>query len=284
MAIRDEELSVFFICDAATIDSPSIKLAERIRRTLIEPAIPERFQNVSLRHGDFHSGPAELDHYTVDMMAQDNLVIVDLTGLDATSYFIVGARAHINLPIVYICEDAWPIPPELRGVNVVPYAMINIEYYIPDLRNAIENALDDYEADLISPRQTSLSDARVELANRIVASAEAIRSLRINSLGVGVDELLSIADDLKKLPDDNSSSRLKEASDKAVKVLFSFMDELSSQAGARITLTGAVSLIVGGGLAFRVPPPSAPAWPSGTERMFSRTGSRESPSADKATV
>jgi hypothetical protein len=213
---------------------------------LIEPAIPDRFQNVSLRHGDFHAGPAELDHYTVDMMAQDNLVIVDLTSLDDTSYFIIGARAHINLPIVYICQDAWPIPPELRGVNVMPYAMINIEYYIPDLRNVIENALDDYEANLTSPGQMSPSEARLELANRIEASAEAMRSLRINSLGVGVEELLAIADDLKKLPDDNSPSRLKEASDKALKVLFSFMDELSSQAGARITLTGAVALIVGG--------------------------------------
>jgi hypothetical protein len=43
-----------------------------------------------------------------------------------------------------------------------------------------------------------------------------------------------------------SRSRLQEAGDKALKVIFSLLDELSSQPGARMAISGALALIVGG--------------------------------------
>jgi hypothetical protein len=87
---------------------------------------------------------------------------------------------------------------------------------------------------------------RLELANRIEATVEVIRLLRINSAGESVDELVAIAEELKKLPGENSPSRLQEAGDKALKVLFGLLDEISTQPGARMAITGAISLIVGG--------------------------------------
>ena len=64
-----------------------------------------------------------------------------------------------------------------------------------------------------------------------------IRELRINSVSESVDELVAIADELKKLSDENSSSRLQEAADKALQVVFALLDELSTQEGARLTDT-----------------------------------------------
>ena len=61
-----------------------------------------------------------------------------------------------------------------------------------------------------------------------------IRELRINSVSESVDELVAIADELKKLSDENSSSRLQEAADKALQVVFALLDELSTQEGARL--------------------------------------------------
>jgi hypothetical protein len=87
---------------------------------------------------------------------------------------------------------------------------------------------------------------RLELANRIEATADAIRALRINSLTESVDELVTIAEQLKTLPNENAPSRLHEAADKALKVISALFDELSSQPGARLAVTGALALIVGG--------------------------------------
>jgi len=61
-----------------------------------------------------------------------------------------------------------------------------------------------------------------------------------------VDELVAIADELKKLPDENNPSRLQEAGDNALKVVFALLDELATQEGARRAITGALALIVGG--------------------------------------
>jgi hypothetical protein len=57
---------------------------------------------------------------------------------------------------------------------------------------------------------------RLELDNRIEATADVIRLLRINSVSESVDELVAIAEELKKLPEENSPSRLEEAGDKAL--------------------------------------------------------------------
>jgi hypothetical protein len=48
------------------------------------------------------------------------------------------------------------------------------------------------------------------------------------------------------LPDGSSRSRLQEAGDRALKVVFALLDELSSQPGARMAISGALALIVGG--------------------------------------
>jgi hypothetical protein len=87
---------------------------------------------------------------------------------------------------------------------------------------------------------------RLELARRIEATAEVIRVLRINSVSESVDELIAIADELKKSTDESNPSRLKEAGDKAFRVLFVLLDELSTQPGIRMALTGAIALLVGG--------------------------------------
>jgi hypothetical protein len=61
-----------------------------------------------------------------------------------------------------------------------------------------------------------------------------------------VDELVAIAEELKNQSDENNPSRLQEAGDKALKVVFALLDELATQEGARLAITGALALIVGG--------------------------------------
>lgn len=247
MAERDK-VRIHFICEANDGNSPSSPLIEHIASALVEPAIPSNIE-YELERGTFHGEPGQLEHYTVDMMASDDLVIADLSDLGETSYFILGARIHKGLPIVYICDESSTVPYDFKSGLVVRYSLDDPELSILDLREEIERAL----AEKNDPRLPQVPvpplpprEMRLELANRIEATADVIRALRINSVSESVDELTSIANDLKQLPDENSPLRLQEGADKALKVIFSLLDQLSSQQGARMAIAGAIALIVGG--------------------------------------
>ncbi|TKV77992.1 hypothetical protein FDV58_27710 [Bradyrhizobium elkanii] len=250
--MADDKVKIHFICEAENDDSPPAPLVDEIARRLVEPAIPPSI-DYALSRGDFHSEPGSLDHYTIDMMSSDRLVILDLSDLSDTAYFLLGARAYKGLPIVYICDETYPIRRDLRTERIVRYSMKDLEGSIGHLREEIEYTLaEDHDPGYSSPRlpipPLPPREMRLELASRIEATADVVRDLRLNSgaAAESVDRLVAIAAELKGLPDENNPSRLTEAGENALKVLVSLLDELSTQAGARMAITGAISLIVGG--------------------------------------
>ncbi|MET0677343.1 MAG: hypothetical protein ABW175_16220, partial [Bradyrhizobium sp.] len=127
----DEKMSIHFICEAQSVDSPPLSYIEELVRELVEPAIPPNI-DYKLDRGDFRNEPGTLDHYTIDRMSMDDLVIADLTSLKETSFFILGARVHLNLPIVYIVNDDHFIANEHD--RVIRYSLQRLEESIPPLR------------------------------------------------------------------------------------------------------------------------------------------------------
>jgi hypothetical protein len=247
----DRVIRIHFFCEATDEELPAAPMDKYVLKQLVQPALPEGFQ-YQLNDGDFHSEPGSLDHYTIDMMAEFELVIADLTELSETAFFLLGARTHKGLPIVYICQTTFPLPYALdNNVGVVRYEIENPAESINYLSEQIAAALaENRKPKSLRPRmprrQLAPREARLELARRIESTAEVIGLLRINSLGDTVAELVQISQDLKNVADDSNNSVLQEASERALKVLFAILDELSSVPGARMAITGAVSLIVGG--------------------------------------
>jgi hypothetical protein len=245
--MADDKVKIHFICEAVTEDSPPVPLIEAIAQKLVEPAIPPNI-DYTLNRGDFRAEDGMLDHYTVDMVATDDLVIVDLSDLADTAHFVLGARAYKGLPIVYICDETFPVRRDLRTDRIIRYSMEDLEGSVLHLREEIEYALAHDPGNLAPVLVPPLSprEMRLELASRIEATANVIRELRINSVSESVDELVAIAEELKKQSDENHPARLQEAGDKALKVVFTLLDELATQEGARLAITGALALIVGG--------------------------------------
>jgi hypothetical protein len=244
----NKQVKIHFLCEVHNTDSPPEPLTSEIARYLVEPAIPTDL-GYSLSRGDFQSEPGTLDHYTIDMMDEADLVIADLSALSGTSYFLLGARAYKNRPIVYIRDEAYPQRYDFStDIPVTVYTPDDYEDSILSLREEIERALRDKSPGTGSDHDISRPprEMRHELADRIEATAEVIRSLRINSTGESVERLIAIANELKDAPDENHSSHLQRAAEKALAVIYSLLDELSSQPGARMAITGAISLIVGG--------------------------------------
>lgn len=283
------EVKIHFICQIKNNDNPRRQLAAEITGRLIEPAIPAGL-DFDLQHGDFRAEPGSLDHYTIDMMAWDQLVIVDLTDLSETAYFLIGARAHKGLPIVYIYDEAYAVPYDLRSDLLVRYSIDRLPESVMHLREEIERALAEKSPASLSPKVSipplPPRELRLELANRIEATADLIRLLRINSVSQGVDELVAIAAELRALPDESSPSRLQDAGDKALNVVSAIFDELSSQPGARMAISGALALIIGGtgvsgvaafsaGLAFWYGKDAYKTWMTAWGKRHTRTARRK---------
>jgi hypothetical protein len=243
----------FFISHRGAGDSPPNDEVDVVYKTLIKPTMA-RFPDFEVRwRGNFKvvgAGSPFIPPAGHTMEA--DLVIADLTELAAEGYYQVGLRQAIQQPLVLIAEaDAdqrvsllthqyisypfTPSPPTAGDVSTID----NLEAAIREAL-AKEGGLAPFNVQLPTPKER-----RLELALRIDATADTIRLLRINSLGDSVAELVEIADSLRA-SDDPTDSPLQEAGKKALLVLSAVFDQLSTQAGARMAITGAVSLIVGG--------------------------------------
>lgn len=245
MADDPDHIRVFLVCER--IDgSPPEPVASDILFHFVRPAIPDELSH-NLEKADFRpNADASLDHYDVDMMAEVDLVVCDLTRLSKTADFLVGAREPRGLPVVYICDEVFQLPFE-RSANIVRYSRTDYGPAIPALRQAILEALDGVEDAVgLPPSQRPPGVTKSELANRIQATAEAIRELRLNSAGDEVQELFDIVEEMRKQPDDTTISYLQQCADKALTIIFRLMDELATKQGARLTISGAIGLIVGG--------------------------------------
>jgi len=242
---EDEQKRILFISEATDGSSPAQSIMSELHDRLLRPAMPKDVYH-RLDRGDIRAEPATLDHYTIDQLASEHLVVADLTELSNTAYFersrLPAAADRLHLRRI--------LPSSLRSPKPARHQIQarGDEEAIPDLREAIERALADpdaYTPEVGLPARLPRA-SRIELANRIQAAADTLRDLRINSAGETAEELVTIADELRKLPDDHEAARVRQLADKAIKVLSSLLDEMASRPAARMAITGAISLIVGG--------------------------------------
>ena len=91
-----------------------------------------------------------------------------------------------------------------------------------------------------SPRKSKL-----ELADRIETVANAVASLRINSVSEHVQKLREIGQEVRDLP--NSTPSLKDVATHALPVLTHLFDALGTHQGAQVIIAGAVAGILGAG-------------------------------------
>ncbi|MEY9161630.1 hypothetical protein [Bradyrhizobium japonicum] len=243
-----DKTNVRFIYEDEPEHTPT-SITDEITRYLVLPAIPTDL-SINFQHGDFHGAPGNMDHYTIDMIASDHLVIADLTSLRSTSRFLLGARAYKRLPIIYIHEKGYPIPDMPSDFPSVEYSMTNPRPAIATLRDEIRRALSEPREVLptTTTAPSSTREVRLDLVKRIQEAAGAISDLRINSKTASdaVDSLREIANDLESTEDQKSSSAMQDAAEKVLPVLSRFAKEFSSAKGARIVIAGVIAYVLGG--------------------------------------
>jgi hypothetical protein len=220
---------------------------ERLFRELVSPAVA-RFPDFELSLSS--EVPSEAD-----------LMIADLSNMNEANYFKLGAASGAGLPIVYIVQntDNLTLPIALQesidsSDRIVKYGLPYDSDFLfdPDdiqaLVDAIREILSTTWVHAPNSGLSSLSPAaqRGRLVDRIEDSAEALRALRLNSIGQHIDEIVAVAAELRRVPDKETPGAIKSSALKVLELLGSMADELKSQKGARFAIAGIVALLVGG--------------------------------------
>lgn len=225
--------------------------AEAVFEKLVLPAV-EHFPNLEskgMAHDLVYAGSPFTP--VADLMMAADLVIADLTGGTSEGYYQIGLRQSAQLPLVLIAEDGIELSVNLSGIEYVgyPFDRLPNTEAIDRLSNAIRQAFDTAQRGSTSsqiPLKSTPRERRFDLAERIEETAEIIAHFRINSAGEAVTELRAVAEELKVAKDENTFTALKEAADAVLKVLLKILDQLATVRGARMAISGAIALVVGG--------------------------------------
>ncbi|MEX2129101.1 MAG: hypothetical protein WD871_12790 [Xanthobacteraceae bacterium] len=250
MAIR----TCIYISQRDQGESPPGINAEAVYETLVLPVM-EHFPEFRMNPRGYIHETGEISAQLLKEIAEADLVIADLTELSASGYFELGARYAAGLPTVLIGDVDYVMPFNAREFELVRYPFVQSpgiagdEETIEALVNAIREALDidpERPSSMRVPMKKTPKERRYELADRIEAAADVIRLIGSNSASRAIVELEAIAEELKSVPDAETPTALREAADRALKVLLQIMDQLATARGSRMAISGTIALIVGG--------------------------------------
>ncbi|MCA1530415.1 hypothetical protein [Bradyrhizobium yuanmingense] len=204
-------------------------------------------------------------------------MIADLTFLNPHTLYELGVRHALQAPVIHMQLEEYVLPFDvasyrsvvfsLRTPDNVREAQQELEVAIRDfleVESPVSNPVTDARARMTltpswehksaspipAPASKSLSlKQRNDYADRIETVAFAIGELRINSISEEVQQLLSIASDLRKSEEGAPAEQIQDLTDKILLVLAQIDKVVGSSRLGKLALSGALAaLVTGGGL------------------------------------
>jgi hypothetical protein len=250
----DNERTCYFICQRGAGDSPASEMPRIILEALIVPAM-QQYKDFRIIRSDFEHEPGSITGpLTSDILSAD-LVIVDLSDLSPSGYYQIGSRHSAGLPLVMIAQTEFVIAISPHDFSFIRYEFLTDgpdadtvpEENVEALANAIKYALNE-RAGLprVNAKPLSPKEQRIQLADRLEQTADALRLLRINSVADESEKIDAIAAELREAPDEDTPNAIRSAALNVLKILEALGEQLATAKGARLVIAGIVSLIVGG--------------------------------------
>jgi hypothetical protein len=235
-------------------NAPQNNAAEAIFNVLVAPVFRIDFPDFEVVRYNSEIIHGAINEQILEDIQTADLVVADLTELTQSGFYEIGVRHSTGLPTVLLAQTGNALPFDMKDFRFVVYSYDATDDEVEQrtreaLIEAIKGALQTpprapglgLPATKTSPRET-----RHELATRIQESADALRSLRLNSVGDIVASLQKIAADLQTVQDEKTPSAMKEAGEKVLKILSRIADQLATVRGSRIIVAGIISLVIGG--------------------------------------
>jgi hypothetical protein len=217
----------------------------RIQKQLIVPALA-KFPGFAVSHLDI----SDLDrNVPLSEMATADLVITDVTEVSRGVSYQLGVRSSVGKPLILIAEGDSPFYSAEHAA--LQYSLAKNQ---PDaeLVEELATLIGIKLAVATTTKSTAIQKRneehvkRLDLAKRIEETAEYLRNLRMNSLADAIDDLESIATELKDPLQPHPPSELKQVAARVMEIFTRISGQLANTRGSRIALSGAVGLILGG--------------------------------------
>jgi hypothetical protein len=235
-------------------NAPTHNAAEAAYNTLVAPVFRIDFPEFEVIRYHSESVHGSISERVLNDVLTADLVIADLTELTSNGFYELGVRHATGLPTVLLAQVGHPLPFDHKDYRFVTYLNKGSDDEVDQrtreaLIEAVNSALQTVSPTpglRIPTQKTSPREIRHELAARIQESADALQSLRINSVGDIVASLQKIAADLEAVEDEKTPSAMKEAGEKVLKILSRIADQLATVKGSRIIVAGIISFVLGG--------------------------------------
>jgi hypothetical protein len=239
----------FIVGEIGATKTPERKTAMWLVNEIVEPVIKADFPDFEVRHVVMVLEQEHINKEILDNLTHAELVIANLSGATPLIFYQVGIRHATGLPIILMASTRDRPPFDLAQTRYIAFKpQGGVVHVRAALKEEIERVLAEASIALApKPRALSPKKSRLELAQRVETVADAIASLRINSVSEHVHQLRELSQNIRELSDNNDTSSLKDVAARALPILTHLFDALGTQQGAQVIIAGAVAGILGAG-------------------------------------
>jgi hypothetical protein len=236
----------FVVGEIGATKTPERTIAMWLMNEIVQPVLEADYPDFEARHVEMVLEQEHINKEILDNLTHAELVIANLSAATPLTLYQVGIRHATGLPIILMASTRdRPLfdLPEFRYIAFRPKG--GVAHVRAALKEEIGRVL--AEASISVPKFSAPSSrkSKVELAKRIETVADALASLRINSLSDPVQELHKISQHIREFSDD--APALRDLSGRALPILTNLFDVLGTQQGAQVIVSGAIAGILGAG-------------------------------------
>lgn len=239
----------FIVGEIGATKTPERKTAMWLLNAIVEPVMKASFPEFEVRHTEMVLEQEHISKEILDNLTHAELVIANLSGATPVTLYQVGVRHATGLPMILMASTRdRPVfdLPQTRYIAFKPRGGV------VQVRAALKDEIERVLAEALAspapkPPAQSPKKSRIELAERVETVANAIASLRLNSVNEHVQQLREISQEIRGLSDVNDTALLKDVAARALPILTHLFDTLGTQQGAQVIIAGAVAGILGAG-------------------------------------
>ncbi|MBJ6370908.1 hypothetical protein [Sedimentitalea arenosa] len=150
----------FFVTPIGSDESPERKRADNVMEHVLSPAIGDTFD---ILRADKIVKPGSITQDVIENVFESDLVIADLTGLNANVMYEVGIRHSFNRPIVQIAQTGEKLPFDIASERTVFFDITNLSSVASakeQIRSAASAALSSAD-EYVGPIQRALNTSAV---------------------------------------------------------------------------------------------------------------------------
>lgn len=136
----------FVISPIGAPASPERTHADWLLRGIIEPVFAEHYKDYRVERADKINAPGMIDSQVISRLLDAELVIADMSMLNANAFYEMGIRHMKQKPIIHMYRSGDKIP-----FDVAPYRAIAFSYSHPDDLEAAKAALKDSVDEVLKP-------------------------------------------------------------------------------------------------------------------------------------